>query len=76
MAEKVGKYKFNIGFALGVILFCWVTVKGSLQIEDGPLISIYGYPFYWHWWDVSAFKVRVINPVTLLANSILYVGIS
>lgn len=73
MAEKL-QYKFDFGLALGIIAFCWVTARASLQIEDGPLISIYGYPFIWHWWDPALFKMRVINPLALAANLLLYIG--
>jgi len=73
MAEKL-KYKVDFGLALGIIAFCWLTVKASLQIEDGPLISIYGYPYYWLWWDPANFKNLVINPLSLFANFMLYIG--
>ncbi|HOY67773.1 MAG TPA: hypothetical protein PLP29_12865 [Candidatus Ozemobacteraceae bacterium] len=69
------KYRFDFGLALGLIVFCWVTAKAQLQIEDGPLISIYGYPFYWHWWDPAVFKTRIINPLALFANFTVIVGI-
>lgn len=74
MAEQKLQYKLDFGLALGIIAFCWVTVKARYQIEDGPLITIYGYPYIWHWWDPSLFKVRVINPLALFANFMLYVG--
>ncbi|HNW33863.1 MAG TPA: hypothetical protein PKM25_02955 [Candidatus Ozemobacteraceae bacterium] len=73
MAENV-HYKMDVGLALGIIVFCWVTVKATLQIEDGPTITIYGYPFFWHWWDAATFKIRVINPLALFANLMLYIG--
>ncbi len=73
MTEKL-QYKVDFGLALGIIAFCWLTVKASLQIEDGPLISIYGYPYYWLWWDSSQFKSLVINPLSLFANFMLYIG--
>jgi len=74
MADKL-QYKLDYGLALGIIAFCWVTVKATLQIDDGPTITVYGYPFYWHWWDITQFKIRVINPLALFANFMLYVGI-
>lgn len=73
MAEKL-KYKVDYGLALGIIAFCWLTARASLQIEDGPLISIYGYPYYWVWWDPAQFKSLLINPFALFANFMLYVG--
>ncbi|MBP7633121.1 hypothetical protein KBA41_03045 [Candidatus Ozemobacteraceae bacterium] len=73
MTEKL-QYKVDFGLALGIIVFCWLTVKASLQIEDGPLISIYGYPYYWLWWDPAQFKILVINPLSLFANFTLYIG--
>ncbi|HEY9071112.1 MAG TPA: hypothetical protein VIV61_12715 [Candidatus Ozemobacteraceae bacterium] len=68
------KYRFDFGLALGIIAFCWLTAKAQLQLDDGPLISIYGYPFYCHWWDPATFKFRVVNPLALFANFTVYIG--